>query len=493
MTEPTPRRTPPPSDDLLAAWLAGDVDDATEARIDRVVATDAAVAERVDRLAETMSSLAEAVAPAPAEGFAGRLDQALTARLSETASSGSSAGPAATDGRTRRPRPVAAWGSTGGGRAGGNQSRRSRWSGVDRLVRSLAVLLVLAVTAGLGVTFLRQPLDQSQSAAPTAEEGQQAGEQAEAETSLQASGAAGAAATPTPSRQAGPGPTGEDETPFDDRGGQDFQEFDSQAADQADADDSLPDRSSSDGGDTTGSSGPGEAAGAGTASGENPSIRDEADAPPPAPAPLPAPPPTEEAEAADGPAPVNGGEAPQTPQPAPGQPDQGDPDPADPDPVAPAPGAPNTPDPATPGTPVEPPAEDSGGDAPAPILAPTSPAIIDTDAEIAGPDTARARYTGRPETAAQLGLSGEQARVRAGDHLAQLQASAPFADGTPPARCAGAAGVGDPSIIVVIETVVYQGQAALAHLVVTGSPTTDRAVVVVTDRASCAVLASVPL
>ncbi|WP_108667250.1 hypothetical protein [Euzebya rosea] len=461
-----------PTDAQLTAWLAGDLDPVADAEVSAAVESDPVVAARADALAGVMAGLAMAAADPPPAGFADALDAGLAAALGlpspTPAPTPSAPGPAVVAPVTPPPPPAVSQRPTGRrdpSRPGGSRSSRR----LQRLTSSLAVLLLVVTSGGLLVRTLRDGPD---SVLPTDPDV--------------------VTADPDPSRSEGDATSGvpsPDPAPTTPITGDDGDQGDDVRPDEPTEDPAVDDDATQ---PTTGSTlepadGSTDPSTGGTGGTTRPD--DAADAPSPP-------------VVAGGPTTGDGDEGTTTPTPAPTAPSSAEPsatedgaasgsDPADGD------AQPGDTD-AAPPPPTE--ADDAAGEpAPQPEAAPaapptTHPTVADSRADLPTDDDVRAWFGGREETRQLLGLPEEEARDRAAEHRAVVEKSGSFASGAHPATCLDEALAGNgPAVVAAVESVVHDGQDALAYLVVRGTPELDRADVLVATPSGCAVLFDGPV
>ena len=120
---------------------------------------------------------------------------------------------------------------------------------------------------------------------------------------------------------------------------------------------------------------------------------------------------------------------------------------------------------------------DSAARAPAPgALAapnrPTAPALFDDQAVVRNKAQLRRRYAAAPEVAGLLGTPVDEARSIAAAFTRAVERAEPFAGGGAPADCLDTVAIGaeQPLIPARVETLRYDGQPALAYVLVTASP-----------------------
>lgn len=463
-----------PTDAQLTAWLAGDLDPVADAEVSAAVESDPVVAARADALAGVMAGLAMAAADPPPAGFAEDLDAGLAAALGLPSPTPAPTPPVpdpATAAPATPPPPPAVSQRPAGrrdpSRPGGSRSSRR----LQRLTSSLAVLLLVVTSGGLLVRTLRDGPD---SVLPTDPDV--------------------VTADPDPSRSEGGDladvppsePASTSPTSGDDDGDQGDDALPGDPTEDPAGDDEGPTQP------TTGST-PEPADGSTDTStggtGGTTSPDDDADAPSPP-------------VVASGPTTGDGDEGTTTPTPAPTAPPSAGPsttedgdasgsDPADGD------EQPGDTD-AAPPPPTE--ADDAAGEpAPQPEAAPaapptTHPTVADSRADLPTDDDVREWFGGREETHQLLGLPEEEARDRAAEHRAVVEKSGSFSSGAHPATCLDEALAGDgPAVVAAVESVVHDGQDALAYLVVRGTPELDRADVLIATPSGCTVLFDGPV
>ena len=456
-----------PSDAQLTAWLAGDLDPIADAEVSAAVESDPAVAARADALAGVLAGLAMAAADPPPADFAESLDAGLAAALGLAAPA--TPVPAAPEAPTPPPavsqRPA---GRRDAGRPGAPRTGRR----LQRLTSGLAVLLLVVASGGLLVRTLRDGTDRVLPPDPDV---------ATHDTEPSGPGEEGlvdpASTDPEPSSATG----GDDEDSDVDDGAQPTEAGPSQ--DEGVAEDVPAGPAAT----------PGPAGGSTNGAPEPADTGDGAGAPSP---PVAATGPT---AAEDGDGDGDPTPAPPTPAPAP-TPAQG----VDPQPTEDAAGSGGGPteegdttaQPDDPGAP--PPAAGDEGDAPAdgqpqpeaaPAAPPSRPTVADSRADLPTDDDVRAWFGGREETHQLLGLPEEEARDRAAEHRAVVEKSASLTSGAHPAACLDEALAGDtPAVVAAVESVVHDGQDAVAYLVVRGTPELDRADVLVATPNGCTTL-----
>ncbi|MGI9015745.1 MAG: hypothetical protein ACR2HR_01340 [Euzebya sp.] len=427
--------TPEPTDDLLAAWLSGDLDAPKAQEFSARIRRDPELAARADAMATVMARLDRAATPPPSAEVAARLDAALAATVAggppsvsrQRTSVRSGTGPP--DGRPA-------------GRAPAPRSRRR----LDRMTSALVVLL-LAVTGSVVAlrAFRGDVLDPPRGAtstAPTAGTATQDDAATEPDRPLagqsdaedRATGPADDVAATAPSAGGGsPGPAGSTRPPA--VGGTGTPAPLATVATQPEPP-PLPDQG--DGG--------GESA-----------------APPPA-----------EPVQPDAPETLNPVDGPTEDQPPPDQDATAD------EPAGDSGGGGDQASPTAPSGS----AEDSG---PAGIAAQdSSVTIADTQVELPDPPAARSYFGQRPEVQPLLGLDEDQARARAKDHADVVRAAEAFPSGAHPADCLATALAGsDTTVVAVVESTIFDEGYALAYLVVSGQPQLDSARLIITDPADC--------
>lgn len=131
------------------------------------------------------------------------------------------------------------------------------------------------------------------------------------------------------------------------------------------------------------------------------------------------------------------------------------------------------------------PAPPATGASPRPADGPT---ILDDEAALPDVDAVRDRYQGLPEVAGLLGEPVPAAAGRAAAYRAAVAEAPAFRSGARPGDCLAQVGEGEPVIPVRVESVVHEGQPALAYVLVSvrqGSPTLDRAEAWIVDPTSC--------
>ena len=464
MTDPIP-------DDMLAAWLSGDLDAADATVVDAAVAADPEVAARADRLADMMGRLAEAGAgPAP-DTFADDLSAGLAAALG-AAALGAAADPATVARAPGRPRPSRPWAAGSGSSVVGSAPhagprphprRASRAARLQRMTGGLAVLLLVVTTGTVALRGFRDgPPSPSPSPTVTAEDPVTATPSTTGTPEVALAPTAPASGAATPTTRPLPEPTAADDT-----------------------DDVLSEGAP--GGGTTADPAPSAVPGQDPAepAPSPPSTgpdtpEDQAATPPPSvPAPTAAPPQSEGGPEAlgedDGTPPEEEAAAP-PPEDEGAEEDQG----TDEDVAAPEAAPPPTDGDAAAG------GSGGGGGGTSPQPA-TTPTIADTQVPLPDDEAVVAHFGSRPETEALLGLAEEEASERAAAHREAIGAAGPFADGSHPADCLSATAVGPgPDVVAAVESGRdADGQAVLAYLVVSGTPALDQARVVVADPDGC--------
>ncbi|WP_341251592.1 hypothetical protein [Euzebya pacifica] len=454
-----------PSDAQLTAWLAGDLDPIADAEVSAAVESDPAVAARADALAGVLAGLAMAAADPPPADFAESLDAGLAAALGLAAP----APPVPPAPRAPTPPPAVSRRPAGRrdiGHPGGSRTGRR----LQRLTSGLAVLLLVVASGGLLVRTLRDGTDSVLPPDPDV---------ATLDTEPSGPGEEGsvdpASADPEPSSAAAEEEDAPDDGTLPTEAGPSQDEGVAEDVPAGPAATPGPAGGSTNGAPEPADTGDGAGAPSPPVAATGPTAADDGDRDgdptpaPPTPAPAPVPPPSAEPQPTEDAAGSGGGPT-----------EEGDTT-AQPD-----------------GPSAAPPAAGDEGDAPAdgqpqpeaaPAAPPSRPTVADSRADLPTDDDVRAWFGGREETHQLLGLPEEEARDRAAEHRAVVEKSASFTSGAHPATCLDEALAGDsPAVVAAVESVVHDGQDALAYLVVRGTPELARADVLVATPNGCTTL-----
>ena len=476
--------TPPPTDELLSAWLMGDLDDPESEQVARLVESDPQVAARADRVADLLWRLAAPPMPAAPVGLADRITAGVLARADRPIAGGAApaereGAPPPLRGRPRTPRTA-------------GSPRRSR---ADRVLGVMAALVLLTAVSTVGLRAFREPpLTQPDTVGATD------GSRLPATDGSRLPATDGDVGAP-------PEATSAEQTP------------------SADGLGTEPGPSTSPGSSVGTGAGQGDAAAPGPpppvvagSSGDGGQGGPSGPAAPPAADPDPGAAADPDPGAAADPDPGAGagpGEQPEPPEPPAGEPSDGSggqpddstaagdvtppsPDdgaegatsPAPEDGTSPAPEGGASPAPEGDASPA------TGGGAPVESLGAEEPTIADSQQPLADDDEVRAYFGDRPESAHVAGLSGDEAQDRAAAYAQAVRDAGDFPSGDQPDRCLDEVLSGtDTAVVVAVETVTYEDQPGLAYLVVRGADQLDHADVTVVGVGSCTPLTAldVPL
>lgn len=127
------------------------------------------------------------------------------------------------------------------------------------------------------------------------------------------------------------------------------------------------------------------------------------------------------------------------------------------------------------------------------VAAPDAPVLLDEQAVVRSRAALRRRYADAPEVVGLLGMPVKRAADVADAFTSAVQDAAPFAGGAAPADCLDTVTTAArrPLVPARVETVRYDGTAALAYVLVTASPDADeldRVETWVVDPDGCATL-----
>lgn len=128
--------------------------------------------------------------------------------------------------------------------------------------------------------------------------------------------------------------------------------------------------------------------------------------------------------------------------------------------------------------------------APAVLATQDGPTLLDSGVDLPDTEAVRARYADRTDLATFSDNTGgdEDGSPRATQYAEAVRAAPPFTSGPSPAACLDQL-LGGERLVVLVETVVYDGRPALAYLLLDAG----LARVAVTDPATCQELAAVDL